>query len=232
MSSDAVAARRAAADAEDAQELRLLRDNLRADIARNSKPKISPSGSMVVSVFRSGVPSSPAARGVEKDFFDRADSRRPEGRTSRDAAAYAAPTFGGVHRWIHGSADIKDDVKVRELRIDAERSYVYRVKDWELASRALDSDTGRTHDFVSAARGSITADDAIDRYWSNGMPLSQWMEMAESTVGVDPNEWEVLIAEDSIEAVKAVSTKRVLDNLYDTPEYGFSEEDMMYAFGA
>lgn len=140
-------------------------------------------------VYRSGAPATPAERGCERESYAAADAVKPAGRQGRMTAIFASPTLLGVTRWVRGNAFVKQgDVLVRELTVDPDRVYVYSVHKWEC---------------VSSWSGKWTGAEA---YWESGMTLSEWLKTDH-----DPKEWEVLLGEEDLLAVKNVSDKRVAE---------------------
>lgn len=155
-------------------------------------------GVSTVSVFRSGMPSAPPSRGVERGSYERCDQFLPEGRQGRMTGVFCAPTLGGVARWFRGNYNSNvRDVDVREIQVDIDRTYVYSVHDWEKASGSeRDSD--------------------YQKYWANGMTLRNYMTAAKADPKTfHPEEWELLVPESGIVNVKAVSSNRVLKTAYN-----------------
>lgn len=155
-------------------------------------------GTITVGVFRSGVPNPPKERGVEKRYYERADHFRPEGRQGRNDGVFASPTLGGVCRWVRGNHMTNiPDVKVRELRVDIDNTYVYSVRSWEIAS-------------------STNAEEHYKEYWDSGITMREYMNRARKDPKTyDPTEWELLVPEGSIKSVKPVGAKRVAERSYE-----------------
>ena len=160
-----------------------------------------PDGTTTVSVYRSGVPSAPAERGVEKPYYEKCDEHLPDSRQGRMTGVFCSPTIGGVARWVRGNhLAFIPDIEVREIRIDIDRTYVYLVHDWERAS-------------------SIDTPEMYQRYWRNGMTMREYMEAAQKEPHKhDPREYELLVPEQGIRSVKRVSSKRLIENAYDSQE--------------
>lgn len=168
------------------------------DFQASWKLKKEKDGRTSVSVFRSGIPSAPTERGVEKDYYERCDAELPDDRQGRMTGVFCSPTLGGVSRWVRGN-DItrKPDISVREIRVDIDNTYVYLVHDWERAS-------------------SIDTPEMYRKYWNNGMTMRAYMEAAQKEPHkYDPREFELLVPETSIISIKPVSLQRAFKNAYD-----------------
>lgn len=171
------------------------------DFAASWKLRQERDGSTSVSVYRSGVPSAPAERGVEKPYYEKSDSLRPDTRQGRMTGVFCSPTLGGVARWVRGNdlANI-EDIEVREIRINIDTHYVYLVHDWERAS-------------------SIDSPEMYQRYWNNGMTMRQYMELSQKEPHkYDPREYELLVSQEEMISVKPVSSSRVIQNAYENQD--------------
>ncbi len=168
------------------------------DFQASWKVKTEKDGTVTASVYRSGVPLAPAERGVENKSYTDADAQAPEGRQGRMNGVFAAPTLGGVARWVRGNYFTnKSDVKVREIRVDIDNTYVYSVSAWERAS-------------------SRETPEAYKAYWDTGMTLREYMQVVrKNPVDFHPREWELLIPHEGIRSVKPVSAERASQTLYD-----------------
>lgn len=171
------------------------------DFAASWKIKTEKDGTVTASVYRSGVPTPPAERGIENTSYTAADAHLPEGRQGRTTGVFAAPTIGGVARWVRGNYYTNlPDVKVRELRVDIDQTYVYSVEAWERAS-------------------SRETDEQYQAYWKTGMTLRVYMEaVRKNPVDFHPREWELLIPAEGIKSVKPVSAARAATTLYSEDE--------------
>lgn len=171
------------------------------DLNLNLKAKPNPDGTITASVFRCGPPTPPQHRGVEADSYTRADSFKPaDGRTGRTEAIFAAPSLGGVIRWVHGSNRTKPDIKIRELRINADTTYVYKIREWEKASYGSDEDQ--------------------HKYWATGITYREWVTKAlNGDRTLDPEEWELLIPANGVLTHKPVSAVRAASNVYETSNF-------------
>jgi hypothetical protein len=169
------------------------------DFTASWKTKKEADGTTTVSVFRSGIPSAPKERGVEKDSYNQADAYKPEGRQGRGTGVFASPTLGGVCRWVRGNEMTGvPDVNVREMRVDIDNTYVYSIDQWERAS------------------SSMTSDDEYKKYWDSGMTMREYMEKAQADpMAYNPTEWELLVPEEGIRSVKPVGAKRVSERAYE-----------------
>lgn len=168
------------------------------DFHASWKLRTEPDGTTSVSVYRSGVPSAPAERGVEKLYYQRCDEQITDDRQGRMNGVFCSPTLGGVSRWVRGNElTRKPDIDVREIRVDIDSTYVYLVHDWERAS-------------------AIDTPEMYKKYWANGITMREYMEAAKKEPHkYDPREFELLVPEDTIISVKPVSMKRAFSNAYD-----------------
>ena len=175
--------------------------NLKAqqDFQNSWKLRKEPNGVTSISVYRSGVPSAPLKRGVEKPYYERCDSYITDSRQGRMTGVFCAPTLGGAARWVRGNNLAKlEDAEVREIRIDVDNTYIYLVHDWERAS-------------------SMDTPEMYKKYWNNGMTMRQYMELSQKEPHkYDPREYELLVPEETIISVKPVSSNRVIQNAYDS----------------
>lgn len=183
------------------EQLEEFQNKAQSDFANSWKLRTHADGTTTASVYRSGRPSAPAERVVERDSYERCDSLIPDSRQGRMTGVFCSPTIGGVSRWVRGNWLCKiADVEVREIRVDIDNTYVYLVHDWERAS-------------------SLNTDDMYKRYWENGMTLREYMEVAQKEPHkYDPREYELLVSSESIASVKKVSGKRLLQFAYDSHE--------------
>lgn len=169
------------------------------DFEASWKPRVEKDGATTISVYRSGNPAPPAERGVERDSYLTADALKPEGRQGRMDAVFASPSLGGVTRWVKGNDGLIDDLKVRELRIDVDKTYVYSVHAWERASSSWD--------YEKSTAGT---------YWDSGMTVREYMEKAKADPATyDPQEWELLVPADGIRSVKRVGAETVSSRAYE-----------------
>lgn len=171
------------------------------DFKESWKLKTESDGTTTVSVYRSGKPSAPVERGVEKPYYERCDSHLPDARQGRMTGVFCSPTIGGAARWVRGNyLSNNKDVEVREIRIDVDTTYVYLVHDWE---RASSNDTPEMY----------------QRYWRNGMTMREYMTVAQQEPHkYDPREFELLVPEQEIRVVKPVSPKRLIGRAYDNQD--------------
>lgn len=167
------------------------------DFDSSWKIKKEADGTSTVSVYRSGVPHPPAQRGVEAQSYLDADKYKPEGRPSRTAAVFASPTLGGVCRWVKGNWDTNiADVKVRELRVDIDKTYVYNIAAWEKAS-------------------GWETKEYYEDFWDTGITLREYMQKAkQDPEKYKPTEWELMLDESQIRSVKPVGAVRASQNTY------------------
>lgn len=197
--------RRLASERREREKTERLKLSIGFDIDQNLKPKVLPTGETIVSIYRSGDPTPPTERGVEADSYLKADSYAPEGRQGRTTAVFASPTLGGAARWVKGRHFTKeDDVKVRELRVDYDKTYVYYIPTWE-----------RFSSIEGMGYGPDKVKEAGEKYWNTGMTLREWVNTyKDDPQHYDPREWEILIPREEIQAVKPVSTKRTTTFTY------------------
>lgn len=140
-----------------------------------------------VKVYRSGVVSAPASRGVESESYVEADAVRPAGRQGRTDGIFAAPTIDGVLRWVRANSQPymrMIDPFVRELKVDADSVYVYSINAWEAVG--------------------ITG---YEKYWNTGVTLTEWLANADS---YDPTEWELLLSPEDVQSARPVSDARLV----------------------
>lgn len=170
-----------------------------------------------VSIFRSGVPYAPNQRGVESESYVYADAMKPANRQGRVTGVFASPTSFGVTRWFTGNDLVNlPDVKVRELRVDPDETYVYSIDAWERASSALSMYSSDTPENL------VKREEAISNYWNSGITLTDWMNKAERE-HVDPRNWEVLLSSDDIKTVKPFGSKRLMDSIPSESEYEYND---------
>lgn len=178
------------------------------DIERSWKLKTYKDGTTTVTVYRSGVPTPPAERGVEKECFEVADANKPEGVQGRMDAVFAAPTLVGVSRWVRGNYGIVDDMKVRQMEVDIDKTYVYNVTEWEVSSGNY-----RYWGKQEEHWGNYTRTD----YWKTGITMREYMKrLQEDPQAYDPTDWELLIPKDNPYSIKPVSGNRVADTVFDS----------------
>lgn len=189
-----------------ADELQELKLKIEVDLLKNLKLRTLKDGTTVCSVYRSGVPAPPAKRGVEAESYVRFDKHVPEGRQGRTAAVFASPTLGGANRWVAGNSFIRNaDLKVRELTIDIDNTYVYSVRAWEIAS----------------SKGDYYPDNEMIQkdYWDTGITMRQWLENVKAEPDkYDPRDWELLVPETGIKGIKPVSGTRTAAYNYSNYE--------------
>lgn len=168
------------------------------DFKASWKPRVERDGTTTISVYRSGDIIPPAERGVEKASYLDADSKKPDDRQGRMDAVFAAPSLGGVCRWVKGNDGLIEDVKVRELRVDVDKTYIYSVRAWERASSSWDYEKSKA-----------------GNYWDSGMTVREYMKRAEADpAAYDPQEWELLIPAKGIRSVKRVGATTVASQAY------------------
>jgi hypothetical protein len=164
-----------------------------ADMEKHMNLKVHPTtGEKRVSVFRAGVPNAPEKRGVETDPYLKADAVAPAGRQTRTTGIFASPTMHGVSKWVVGVSHVVNDWKVREIRVDPDKVYVYSVHAWERCSDDW-----------------MTTDEHRKAYWDTGITLTQWQDKLRKDPELDPAEWELLLSPDDMKAVKPVGAERV-----------------------
>lgn len=186
---------------------RLLHQTIH-DIERSWKLKEYKDGTTTVTVFRSGIPEAPAQRGIEKESFSIADENKPEGMQGRMDAVFAAPTLLGVSRWVRGNYEIIDDLKVRQIEVDIDATYVYSVKEWEVSSS--------NYKYWGKQEEGSSHYQRTD-YWKTGMTMREYMKrMQENPEEYNPTEWELLIPPAGAKSIKAVSGNRVADTVMDS----------------
>lgn len=156
-------------------------------------------GVVTVSVYRSGIPEAPKQRGVENDYYARADALRPKGRQGRMDGVFASPTLGGVCRWVRGNEMTRiPDVKVREMRVDIDTTYVYSIEAWEKAS-------------------SWNKPEDYEKFWNSGMTMREYMGKAKvDPQKYNPENWELLLSQEDIKSIKPVGAKRVSERAYNS----------------
>jgi hypothetical protein len=115
---------------------------------------------------------------------------KPAGRQGRTDGIFASPNLEGVARWAYSKSSIGNfaDPFIRELTVDPDKAYVYKISAWEKASWKW-------------TPGSYEA------YWATGITLTEWLQNQDS---YDPTEWELLLGADDVLSVKPVSDKRLL----------------------
>jgi hypothetical protein len=150
-----------------------------------NKQKVYRSGSMTPSPDAGGVNASYATT-VEADLLN----PRAVGRLG---SLFAAPSLGGVVRWVLGNDMCRYETRVREITVDADTTYVYSVDAWESLSWNM--------------RGTV--EDKARAYWDTGMTLTEWLARAEAE-DFDASQWEVLIDPADVLAVRNVSANRLL----------------------
>jgi hypothetical protein len=172
------------------------------DFAASWKMKEEKDGTTTASVYRSGIPSAPKERKVEAGHYLRADALCPEGRQGRTDGVFASPTLGGVCRWVKGNYSTNiPDVRVRELRVDIDNTYVYSVRAWERAS-------------------GWDTEEEYKKFWDTGITLRDYMKQAKTDPRTyDPQEWELLIKEENIRSVKPVGAERAASFEYSSGDH-------------
>jgi len=171
------------------------------DFAASWKIKEEKDGKTTASVYRSGIASPPSERGVEAGHYNRADSHKPVDHQGRVTAIFASPTLGGVCRWVRGNDFVNiPDIKVRELRVDIDNTYVYSIDAWEKAS-------------------SMDTPEVYKEFWATGVTLRNYMKLArKSPLEYDPRNWELLLSETDLKSVKPVGANRVSEREYTNSE--------------
>lgn len=200
-------------EAAKAKKLREFSLKIEADLTKNLNLKTHPDGSTTCSVYRSGIISAPEERGVEKESYLKTDEYAPEGRQGRTTAIFASPTVGGVNRWVAGNSFVRiPDIKVRELTIDIDKTYVYSIDAWEIASSRMDR-VKNPEDYHNA-------------YWQTGITMREWLDkVKENPEEYDPRNWELLIPKESVKKIKPVSGQRVA--AYNYSEYESDKKEIL-----
>ena len=141
-----------------------------------------------VKVYRSGIVSTPASRGVETESYVEADAVRPAGRQGRTDGIFAAPTLSGVTRWAYSNASNSrhEDPFVREIAVNPDSVYVYSIEMWENCS---------------------WAGVPYEEYWKTGVTLTEWLNNQDQ---YDATNWELLLSPEDVVSVKNVSDKRLI----------------------
>lgn len=170
-------------------------------------------------VYRSGPVEPPAKRGVEKECYADVDEFRPEGRQGRSNGIFASPSLRGVHRWAKANATMtrNPDALVREITVDANSVYVYKVRDWEQASYRWDY---RNVNPESQERYKLES----ENFWNNGITLKEWTDTIDPS---EADEWELLLNDEDVQSVRPVSDKRLIETV---PEYPMEGEYLMKIF--
>lgn len=185
-----------------------------ADLDRNLNMVVK-NGITTVSVYRSGVVEPPKERGVEKEVYQLADAVKPQGQQGRTTGIFAAPSLNAATRWVRGNFFTNvPDVKVRELRVNPDKVYVYYIPFWERASNALDY---RDSNGVEAAQ----------RFWDSGIKLTDWINKFRNDPTMEPDEWELILSPDDISQVKPVSSTRALASV---PDDAYSKTELERIF--
>ena len=99
--------------------------------------------------------------------------------------------------WVRGVANVVSDCKVRELRVDPDKTYVYSVRAWEKASGPF---------------GDLKTN--MEEYWKTGITLTEWIGRFSKDETMKSVEWELLLNVNDLESVKPVAAKRVAGNAY------------------
>lgn len=138
-------------------------------------------------VYRAGsmVPAPDA--GAAKEITEHADAVCPH-PAPRTGSLFAAPTLPGVVRWVLGNDMCRYETRVREITVDADTTWVYKVDAWE---------------------GVSWSGEDPSSYWGTGMTLTQWLAVADEQ-DLDPTEWEVLVRPENVLSYRNVSGKRLL----------------------
>lgn len=187
---------------------RAYRDQILADIEINRNLQIdAKTGEKTVSIFRSGVPSAPTERGIEKTSYEAADSYAPAGRQGRQTGVFASANLDSALRWYKANGQDWskiEDYGLREMRVNPDTTYVYSVNNWERASNALYDDTDPATDPEFQTR--------VKQFWSQSMTLTAWYQYVKDNPELDTRDWEILVNAKDIKQVKPVPPKRTLDN--------------------
>lgn len=179
------------------------------DLDASLKPKTLKDGTRTVTVYRAGDFNPPAERGVESPSYLFVDGFAPEGRQGRNTGVFAAPSLGGVARWVDGISSVyqRVDVRVRAVNVNPDTTYIYSVQAWEKASSGFDFGGDRAASNAKA-------------YWDSGMTLMEWESRVRAGENLDPTQWEMLLpasaATDSLnpKGLKIVAPKTVADRAY------------------
>lgn len=146
-------------------------------------------------VYRNGSLTPSEYEGEVREYAERADAVRPEGRPGRMGSLCASPSLKGALRWIKGNEWVQhSDRETYELTLNANTTYVYSIKAWE-------------------AYSWHRKDPSV--YWDSGVLLKDYLAEPEK---YDDSEWEILFHPDDIVSQRRVSKKRILDHAKDDYE--------------
>lgn len=168
------------------------------DFAASWNVKEEKDGTTSVSVYRSGVVEAPAERGVEAPSYVACDSFMPTGRQGRTSGIFASPTLGGVGRWVYANSGMSSilDYRPREIRVDIDKTWVYSIRAWEVAS-------------------SKETEEEYKNFWATGITMRKYMELSQQEPHkYKAEDWELLIPADGVRSVKPVSAERVASVAY------------------
>jgi hypothetical protein len=157
----------------------IAREHAVRDFEKNYKLTVKVNGEKTASVYRSGVPTAPLNRGVEKESYEYADAFKPADRQGRMTGVFSSPTMYGMSRWFEGNLMMTNTVDAlpRELRVNPDSVYVYSIPAWEKASSAFNPETERWKK-------------AVDAYWGTGITLTDWVEKFKNDPTINPQNWE------------------------------------------
>lgn len=162
-----------------------------------------------VRVYRAGLMTPSPDAGAAATVTAAADALRPEGRVARIGSLFATPDLSGVVRWVLGNSMCNYNTRVREITVDANDVWCYRVTDWERASLTWDE---------RRVINGQTDTDRVAAFWNNGMLLSAWLDAQADGADLHAEEWEILIAPEQVRSVRNVSQVRLLDAAPDWRE--------------
>lgn len=174
------------------------KEKAQKDFTASWNVKEEKDGSTTVSVYRSGVVEAPTERGVEAPSYVICDTFMPEGRQGRTTGIFASPTLGGVGRWVYANSGMTSipDFRPREIRVDIDKTWVYSIRSWEVAS-------------------SKETEEAYKGFWDTGITMREYMELSQKEPhNYKAEDWELLIPKDGVRSVKNVSAERVASVAY------------------
>lgn len=150
-------------------------------------------------VYRAGSMTPSADAGAAHAVTAAADGvRLGTALPPRLGSLFAAPTLPGVVRWVRGNHGCRYETRVREITVDADTTYVFRISAWEDVSwnlRGFEAEKARA-------------------YWNTGVTLTDWLTRTE-TDDLDGSEWEVIFAPAAVLGVRNVSGARLLSAVAD-----------------
>lgn len=174
-------------------------------------------GITTLTVYRSGVPEvlPHSERGVEAGAYQYADAVKPDGRSGRIDSMCVSPTLGGVARWVYANSFSSKhaDFRARQLEVDVDRTYIYNIRAWEVAS-------SKEQEMVSYGPPVTDENSPYHDYWNTGMTVREYMEKARSDPEkYSPQDWEILLnSDEQPQKPKPVSFDRVADAMWTDQE--------------